>query len=160
MSQNRDQDEEKIRFWVFVIFSAVLYCCISIKLVWKCYCNILSTLRDMAISYISLTINLAFVFNWIFILFLGLLRSPYFFRKFILQTDASGTGLGAVLEQEFEEGRHPIMSISKKLSGAECNYAVVEKECFAIIWAVKLWRIFLEGKEFTVFTDHALLQWL
>jgi len=84
-------------------------------------------------------------------------RSPDFSCKFILQTDTSATGLGTVLEQEFEDRRHPIMFIRKKLSGAECNYAVVEKECFAIIWAV---QNFLEGKEFTVFTDHAPLQWL
>ena len=50
--------------------------------------------------------------------------------------------------------------ISKDLSGAECHYAVVEKECFAIIWAVKMLSIFLDGKELTVFTDHAPLQWL
>lgn len=90
----------------------------------------------------------------------SVLRSPDFSKKFILQTDASGKGLGAVLEQEFDDGRHPIMFISKKLSGSECNYAVVEKECFAIIWAVKTLRNFLEGKEFTINTDHAPLQWL
>lgn len=85
-------------------------------------------------------------------------RSPDFSCKFILQTDASETGLGTLLEQEIEDGRHPlIMFIRKKLSGAECNYAVVEKECFAIIWAV---QNFLEGKEFTVFTDPAPLPWL
>jgi hypothetical protein len=50
--------------------------------------------------------------------------------------------------------------ISKELSGAEFHYAVVEKECFAIIWAVKMLRIVLDGKEFNVFTDHAPLQWL
>ena len=88
------------------------------------------------------------------------LRSPDFTKKFILQTDASGKGMGAVLEQEFDDGRHPILFISKKLSGAECNYAVVEKECFAIVWAVKTLRNFLEGKEFTINTDHAPLQWL
>jgi hypothetical protein len=88
------------------------------------------------------------------------LRSPDFSKKFILQTDASGKGMGAVLEQEFDDGRHPILFISKKLSGAECNYAVVEKECFAIVWAVKTLRNFLEGKEFTINTDHAPLQWL
>ena len=68
--------------------------------------------------------------------------------------------MGAVLEQEFDDGRHPILFISKKLSGAACNYAVVEKECFAIFWAVKTLRNFLEGKEFTINTDHAPLQWL
>jgi hypothetical protein len=87
------------------------------------------------------------------------LRSPDFSRKYILQIDASGTGLGAVMEQKFEDRRHPLMFISKKLPGAECSYAVVEKECFAIIWAVKILRFFLEGKEFTVFTNHAPLQW-
>jgi hypothetical protein len=55
--------------------------------------------------------------------------------------------MGAVLEQEFDDGRHPILFISKKLSGAECNYAVVEKECLAIVWAVKTLRNVLEGKE-------------
>lgn len=88
------------------------------------------------------------------------LRSPDFGRKFLLQTDASDVGIGAVLEQEFEDGRHPVLFISKKLTGSECSYAVIEKECFAIVWAVKYLRIYLEGKEFRVFSDHAPLQWL
>ena len=88
------------------------------------------------------------------------LKSPDFNRKFILQTDASQTGLGGVLLQEFEDGRHPVMYISKKLSGAECHYAVIEKECYAIVWAVKTLKVYLEGKEFTVLSDHAPLQWL
>jgi hypothetical protein len=58
----------------------------------------------------------------------SVLKNPDFNRKFILQTDASQIGMGAVLQQEFEDGRHPVMFISKKFSGAECNYAVIEKE--------------------------------
>lgn len=88
------------------------------------------------------------------------LRSPDFNRKFLLKTDASDVGVGAVLEQEFEDGKHPIVFLSKKLTGPECNYAVIEKECFAIVWAVKALRLYLEGKEFTIFSDHAPLQWL
>ena len=65
-----------------------------------------------------------------------------------------------MLQQEFEDGRHPLMFISKRFSGAECNYAVIEKECCAIVWAVKMLRVYLEGKEFTVNSDHAPLQWL
>ncbi|VDI35490.1 Hypothetical predicted protein [Mytilus galloprovincialis] len=68
-----------------------------------------------------------FNFAWIIIIFILL---------FILQTDASQFGLSAVLEQEFEDGRHPVIFISKKLSGAECNYAVIEKKCYAIVWAI------------------------
>ena len=74
------------------------------------------------------------------------LRRPDFSKKFILQTDASGKGMGAVLEQEFDDGRHPILFISQKLSETECNNAVVEKKCIAIVWAVKTLRHFLEGK--------------
>ena len=77
----------------------------------------------------------------------SVLKNPDFNRKFILQTDASRIGMGAVLQQEFEDGRHPVMFISKQFSGAECNYAIV--------WAVKMLRVYLEGKEFTVNSDHA-----
>ena len=52
------------------------------------------------------------------------------------------------------------MFISKKVRGVECNYAFIEKECFAIVWAVKMLRVYLEGKEFTVNSNHAPLQWL
>jgi hypothetical protein len=68
-----------------------------------------------------------------------------FLKRFILQTDASGKGMGTVLEREFDDGRHPILFISKKLSGAECNYAVVEKECFAFVLVVKTLTHFPEG---------------
>ena len=73
------------------------------------------------------------------------LKNTDFNRKFISQTDASQIGMGAVLQQEFENVRHPVMFISKTFSGAECNYTVIEKECFAIVWAVKMLRVYLEG---------------
>jgi hypothetical protein len=62
------------------------------------------------------------------------------YRKFELLKNYQ-IGMGAVLQQKFEDGRHPVMFISKKFSGAECNYAVIEKECFAIVWAVKMLRV-------------------
>jgi hypothetical protein len=83
-------------------------------------------------------------------------KNPDFNRKFILQFDASQIGMGAVLQQEFEDGRHPVMFISKKFSGAECNYAVIEKECFAIVWAVKMLRVYLEGRVYCKFRSCTL----
>lgn len=77
-----------------------------------------------------------------------------------MRTDASAHGAGAVLEQEFEDGKHPICFLSKKFSPAERNYAVVEKERLAIVWAVQSLRVYLEGKPFEIETDHAPLQWL
>ena len=47
----------------------------------------------------------------------SVIKNPDFNRKFILQTDASQIGMGAVLQQEFEDGRHPVMFISKSLVG-------------------------------------------
>ncbi|XP_062589077.1 uncharacterized protein LOC134250727 [Saccostrea cucullata] len=89
-----------------------------------------------------------------------ILHSPDFSRMFVLRTDASATGAGAVLEQEFDTGKHPIFFLSKKFTAAEKNYAVIEKECYAIIWAVKTLRVYLEGKQFVIETDHAPLTWL
>lgn len=88
------------------------------------------------------------------------LRSPDFTKLFYLRTDACKTGVGAVLEQVIEDERHPIMYLSKKFSQNESKYAVIEKECYAIIWAVKSLRVYLEGNRFVIETDHAPLQWL
>jgi hypothetical protein len=88
------------------------------------------------------------------------LRAPDFSCPFLLQTDASETGLGAVLSQIQEGEEHPVLYISRKLTPAERNYATVEREALAIKWAVLELRYYLLGRKFTLYTDHAPLQWM
>ncbi len=88
------------------------------------------------------------------------LRAPDFSCHFLLQTDASDTGLRAVLSQVQEGEEHPVLYISRKLTPAERNYAAVEKEALAVKWAVLELRYYLLGQKFTLVTDHAPLQWM
>ena len=74
----------------------------------------------------------------------------------VLQTDASNVGLGAVLEQE----QRVIGYASRTLTRAEANYSVIQRECLAIVWAMKQFRHYLLGRTFQLMTDHAPLQWL
>jgi hypothetical protein len=46
------------------------------------------------------------------------------------------------------------------LKGAELHYGITEKECLAVIWSFKHFRIYLYGTKFTVVTDHKALHWL
>ena len=85
-----------------------------------------------------------------------LMRNPDFTRTFFLQTDASGVGVGAVLSQG-ETDDQPIAYFSRKLLCREKVYATVEKECFAIVLAVKHFRAYLVGRPFIVQTDHRAL---
>ncbi len=89
-----------------------------------------------------------------------LLHSPDFSLPFLLQTDASDRGLGAVLTQEIGGEERPVLYISQKLSKRETMYSTIEKECLAIRWAVLTLRYYLLGREFTLCSDHAPLQWL
>lgn len=67
--------------------------------------------------------------------------------------DASVNGCGAVLMQD----GHPIAYLSKKFTPAERNYATGEQELFACFTALKEWRCYLEGTDFTLVTDHCPL---
>ena len=89
------------------------------------------------------------------------LKAPNLSKKFILQTDTCDYGLGAVLSQKDEEGTdHQILYISRKLLPRECNYAIIEKECLAITWAIDTLKVYLLGKHFILQTDHNPLKWL
>ena len=74
----------------------------------------------------------------------------------VLQTDASNVGLGAVLEQD----QRVIGYASRTLTKAEANYSVIQRECLAIVWAMKQFSHYLLGRTFQLMTDHAPLQWL
>lgn len=88
------------------------------------------------------------------------LYSPDFEKAFILQTDASERGIGAVLLQGPQGDQHPVAFISRKLLPREMRYSTVEKEALAIKWALDSLKYYLLGREFTLQTDHKALQWL
>ncbi|CAJ0945859.1 unnamed protein product [Ranitomeya imitator] len=82
-------------------------------------------------------------------------------RPFLVQTDASEFGLGAVLSQvDSEDQEHPVLYLSRKLLPREVAYSTIEKECLAIVWALQRLQPYLYGHTFTVVTDHNPLRWL
>ena len=90
-----------------------------------------------------------------------ILTSPDFTKEFILQTDASAWGIGAVLSQQDNDNiEHPIAYYSRKLLPRETRYSTIEKECLAIKAATHHFRVYLLGRKFTIQTDHRALEWL
>ncbi|KAL0456420.1 UNVERIFIED_CONTAM: Retrovirus-related Pol polyprotein from transposon.6 [Sesamum latifolium] len=67
---------------------------------------------------------------------------------------------GAVLGQRIEKTHHVIYYASKTLDAAQCNYSTIEKELFAIVFALDKFRSYLLGSKIVVFSDHAALKHL
>nr|XP_027098877.1 uncharacterized protein LOC113718156 [Coffea arabica] len=84
------------------------------------------------------------------------LALPDFSKIFEIDCDASGIGVGAVLNQ----GGRPIAYFSEKLNGAALNYSTYDKELYALIRALQVWQHYLKPKEFMIHTDHESLKYL
>ena len=84
------------------------------------------------------------------------LALPDFNEVFVVETDASDVGIGAVLMQK----DRPIAFLSKALGESHKAKSIYEKEFLALIMAVEKWRPYLQRQEFIIRTDHKSLAYL
>ena len=70
-----------------------------------------------------------------------------------MRTDASNGGIGAILIQESK----PVVYFSRKISEAETTYITAKKKCLAIVKAIQYFEPYMQGKTFTMVTDHSAL---
>jgi transposase InsO family protein len=84
------------------------------------------------------------------------LHHPLVDPDWVVETDASGFAIGAILSQLVDGKLQPVAFFSRKLNPAECNYEIHDKELLAIVAAARHWRHYLEGsdKPVTVYSDH------
>ena len=88
-----------------------------------------------------------------------ILQYPDYEELFILFTDASMTGLGAVLAQKKNGKEVVIAYASRSTNQHEANYSITDLECLAVVWAVQHFQHYLFN-HFTIVTDHSALKWL
>jgi len=79
---------------------------------------------------------------------------------YILDTDASDHGIGAVLSQIQDGEERVIVYASRLYSQAERRYCMTRKELLAIVHFLRQFRQYLLGAQFLIRADHAALQWL
>jgi hypothetical protein len=79
-----------------------------------------------------------------------------------LEVDASDGAISGILSQtQPDKSLHPIAFMSRKMTPAERNYGIGEKELLAIIHSVRVWRHYLEGlrQPFEIYSDHKNLEY-
>jgi hypothetical protein len=88
------------------------------------------------------------------------LNLPDMTQPFVLRTDAPDLGVGAVLMQEHDNELFPVAYASKKLSKRERAYSTMERECLALVWAIRKFQLYLYRRPFVLQTDHQPLIYL
>ena len=83
-----------------------------------------------------------------------LLAHPNHSAKLSLVCDASDNAMGAVIQQEYNEIKEPISFFSRSFSPAQAKYSTYDRELLAIYSAIKHFKYLLEGRDFTIYTDH------
>ena len=90
-----------------------------------------------------------------------ILAFPDYQKPFILDTDASNLGIGAVLSQTQDDGQERVIAYgSRVLSKAERRYCVTRRELLAVVYFLQHFRPYLLGRHFTLRSDHGSLTWL
>jgi hypothetical protein len=74
--------------------------------------------------------------------------------------DVGDYAVGAVLSQSKDKKHYAISYTSKTLTGPQLNYATMEKELLAVVFAIEKFRSYLVGTKVIVYTDHAALKYL
>ena len=89
------------------------------------------------------------------------LAFPDYSKPFLLDTDASDSGIGAVLSQIQDDGTECVVAYaSRVLSKPERRYCVTRRELLAVVIFIQHFRLYLLGNHFTLHTDHGSLCWL
>lgn len=90
-----------------------------------------------------------------------ILAFPDYSREFTLDTDASDTGIGAVLSQVQEDGTERVIAYaSRVLTRPERRYCVTRRELLAVVIFTQHFRPYLLGRHFLLRTDHGSLTWM
>ena len=89
-----------------------------------------------------------------------IIQPPDWNLPFEIMCDASDYAVGAVLGQRKEGKVHAIYYASKTLNDAQINYATMEKELLAIVFAFKKFRSYIVNSKVIVYTDHVAIKYL
>ena len=82
-------------------------------------------------------------------------------KTFTITCDASDTAIGYILSQEDDQRRSRVIAYGgRSLSHTEKRYHTTEKECLAIVNAIKANDTYLAHNRFIIYTDHKALCWL
>jgi hypothetical protein len=87
-----------------------------------------------------------------------LLTFPRFDKHFYLSTDASLTAIGGCLMQKKDDHFVPLAYCGRNLRPHEKNYGVSKLELLSVVFCIQYFRPYLEGKRFTLQTDHIALK--